>query len=244
MTRGIAVLCALMLGSAQAQMFELSRERMLAYTPENPYPRFADGRPKVPDEILKAVEKLAVDRVVDVLREAGYPHQFAGGFRVLHPGQKLVGRAFTAQYLPLRPDVEKILVEESERRGENPRTNNKVIDRLDRGDVAVIDLMSPIPGNNFGGDNLHAALYGATGTGAVVEGTIRDLEGIYELPSQVYFRDAHPAAVGGVSVIGINVPVRIGPAMVMPGDVVLGDRTGVVFIPPQMVRKVLEASRP
>jgi 4-hydroxy-4-methyl-2-oxoglutarate aldolase len=225
---------------AHAQFFRLAGRQMIRYTPDNPYPRFPDGRPKVPDDIIARIKTLAVDPVVILLKEAGYEYQYAGDFRILHPGQKLAGRAFTAQYLPVRPDLEKILVAEAEARGETSRTNNKVIDMLEPGDVPVIDLMSPKPGNNFGGDNLHAAIYGATGTGAVVEGTIRDLEGIHELPSQVYFRDAHPAAVGDVSVAGINVPIRIGPAIVMPGDVVLGDRTGVVFIPPHMVPAVLE----
>ncbi|MBK5294250.1 MAG: hypothetical protein JJE04_21540 [Acidobacteriia bacterium] len=116
---------------------------------------------------------------------------------------------------------------DTEARGLNARTNHRVIDLLQPGDVAVIDLMNATPGNHFGGGNPHAAIYGA-GTGVVVESTIHDIEGIHELPTQVYFRDAHPAAVGGVSVAGINVPVHIGRAVVMPGDVVPGDRTGQV----------------
>jgi regulator of RNase E activity RraA len=225
--------------AVNAQLVEWTRERMMKFTPQNPYERFADGRPKVPDRILEQIGKLAVDRVVDILMAEGYTFQFAGNFRILHPGKKLVGRALTAQYVPLRPDLEKILVAEMEAKGIPPRTNNRVIDLLGKGDVPVIDLMQARPGNNFGGDNLHAAIAGATGTGVVVEGTIRDLEGIHELPTQVYFRDAHPAAVSGVSIAGINIPVHIGPAIVMPGDIVLGDRTGVVFIPPHMAEKVL-----
>ena len=89
-------------------------------------------------------------------------------------------------------------------------------------------------------DNLQAAIYGATRTGAVVDGTVRDLEGLFELPAQIYFRDGHPAAVSGVTVIGINIPVKIGEAIVMPGDVVLGDRTGIMFIPPQLVKEIVE----
>ncbi|MCP5115312.1 MAG: dimethylmenaquinone methyltransferase, partial [bacterium] len=97
-------------------------------------------------------------------------------------------------------------------------------------------------GHNFGGDNIHAAVYGATRTGAVVDGTIRDLEGIYNLPTQIYFKKPHPAAVSDVSVVGLNIPVQVAGAMVMPGDVVLGDRTGVIFIPPHLVREIVEKS--
>jgi regulator of RNase E activity RraA len=100
--------------------------------------------------------------------------------------------------------------------------------------------MGAAPGHNFGGDNIAAGIYGATGTGSVVFGTIRDLEGTYELPLQIYFKGPHPSAVSGVNVIGINIPIRVGDAMVMPGDVVLGDRTGVVFIPPHIAEEVVD----
>lgn len=232
----LAALCS-------AQMFRLTKEQLTHYTPLNKYERFADGRPKVPDAMLERIKQLTVAQVNTVLDKAGYPNQFVGDLKPLKPGQKLVGRAFTAQYLPFRPDLEKILIADAEARGEVSRTNNKVIDELGMNDVPVIDLMSGKPGNNFGGDNLHAAIVSATRTGAVVWGTIRDLVGIHELPEQVYFLGGHPAAVASVSVIGMNVPVHIGPAIVMPGDVVLGDRTGVVFIPPQLVEKVLEDAR-
>jgi regulator of RNase E activity RraA len=118
--------------------------------------------------------------------------------------------------------------------------NQRVIDQLQLNDVPVIDLMGVAPGHNFGGDNLHAAIYGATKTGAVVDGTIRDLEGIFELPSQVYFKAPHPAAVSGVVLAGTNIPVQVGGAVVLPGDVVLGDRTGVIFIPPHLVEEILK----
>src|SRR5262249_38075213 len=99
--------------------------------------------------------------------------------------------------------------------------------------------MGAAPGHNFGGDNLQTAIWAATHTGAVVDGTVRDLEGLSELPSQIYYRAALPPAVGGVVIAGINIPVRIGGAVVLPGDVVLGDSTGVVFIPPHLVEEVV-----
>jgi len=119
-------------------------------------------------------------------------------------------------------------------------TNQKIIDFLQMKDVPVIDLMGAYPGHNFGGSNLQAAVYGRTGTGAVIDGTIRDLDGIRELPTQVYFKKSHPAAVSEVTVAGINIPVKIGEAVVLPGDVVLGDGEGVIFIPPQLVQEICD----
>ena len=58
--------------------------------------------------------------------------------------------------------------------------------------------------------------------------------------SPLYYRGAHPSAIGNVMLTGVNVPVRIGNAIVMPGDVVLGDREGVYFIPPQFVKEIVD----
>ncbi len=47
-------------------------------------------------------------------------------------------------------------------------------------------------------------------------------------------------SLGNVMLTGINIPIRIGNATVMPGDVVFGDREGVYFIPPALVQKVVD----
>jgi regulator of RNase E activity RraA len=191
-------------------MFQLSREQMIKYTASNPFERFPDGRPRVPDSFLERVKPLSVEEAWGVLRNKGYHHQFAGDFQILHPGQKLVGRAFTAQYLPLRPDLDQVLAADAKAKGLAPGNSQRVADGLQLNDVPVVDLMGAEAGHNFGGDNIHAAIYGATKTGAVVDGTIRDLEGLFELPTQVYFKKPHPSAVSGVTVIGINIPVQVG----------------------------------
>lgn len=224
-----------------AQPFRWTREQMIHFTPENPFERFPDGRPKVPDELLEKVKGLSVEEAWGILRAKGYTHQYAGpGFKRLHPERKLVGRAVTAQYLPTRPDLDKVLAADARKQGLPFSINQKVIDLLQLNDVPVVDLMGPAQGHNFGGDNLQAAIYGVTRTGAVVDGTVRDLEGMVDFPTQIFYRDGHPAAVEGVTVIGINIPVKVGDAVVMPGDVVLGDRTGLMFIPPQLVKEIVE----
>jgi 4-hydroxy-4-methyl-2-oxoglutarate aldolase len=238
----IPILAAIIAAPVDAQMFRFTREQMIRYTAKNPFERFPDGRPKVPHELLEKVKTLSVEEAWGILRSKGYMSQYADGFQVLHPEKKLVGRAVTAQYLPVRPDLEEVLQQEAKASGLPASTNQKVIDLLQLNDVPVVDLMGAAPGHNFGGDNLHAAIYGVTRTGAVVDGTVRDVAGIAELGSQVYFRKAHPAAVSGVTVVGINIPVNVGNAIVMPGDVVLGDREGVIFIPPHLVREIVEAA--
>jgi 4-hydroxy-4-methyl-2-oxoglutarate aldolase len=236
-------IAAALLAPAQAQVFRLTREQMIKYTAKNPFDRFEDGRPKVDDRLLERVKGLSLEEAWGILLNKGYKHQFAGwDFQILHPGKKLVGRAVTAQYLPLRPDLAEVLDADAKAEGLPRGQNQKVIDLLQLNDVPVIDLMGATAGHNFGGDNLQAAVFGRTRTGAVIDGTIRDIDGIRELPTQIFFKKAHPAAVSEVNVVGINIPVKVGEAVVLPGDVVLGNDEGVIFIPPHLVKEIVDAA--
>jgi 4-hydroxy-4-methyl-2-oxoglutarate aldolase len=223
-----------------AQVFIFSREQMVKYTSKNPYERFPDGRPKVPDAILEKVKELTAEEAWAVLNEAKYTNQYEGGFRLLHSGRKLVGRVVTAQFMPSRPDLAEVADADAKESGMTKANNQRVIDLLQRGDVVVVDLFGKIESGTFVGDNLATAIFSATGTGFVVDGGIRDLEGIFPLEVAAYFRGVHPTPVSNVMLTGINIPIRIGNATVMPGDVVLGDREGVYFIPPHLVEEVLK----
>ncbi len=234
-----ALSCSLAL-PVSGQIFSLSKERMIEFTKHNPYDRFPDGRPKVPLNLIERIAELSVEEAWGVLRSKGYMKQYADGFEILKPGQRLVGRAVTAQYLPHRPDLEEVVDADAQKKGLARGNTQKVVDALIRDDVAVVDLMGATPGHNFGGDNLHSAIWGQTRRGAVVDGTIRDLQWTFDLPLNIFFKKAHPAAVSGVLMVALNIPVEISGAVAMPGDVVLGDREGVIFIPPHLVEAVLE----
>lgn len=223
-----------------AQVHLFSREQLIAYTAKNPYPRFPDGRPNVPDAVLEKVKGLSVEEVWGVLNESGYKNTYAGEFQQLHSGMKLIGRAVTAQFMPAREDVIEVEDKAAESRGWSTRSQHqRVIDLLQPGDVLVADLFGKIDGGTIVGDNLAAAVLSATGNGFVVDGGIRDLEGIFPLKMNIYFRGVHPSAIRDVMLTGLNVPVRIGGAVCLPGDIVFGDRTGVYFIPPHLIEKIL-----
>jgi 4-hydroxy-4-methyl-2-oxoglutarate aldolase len=238
----IAVLAAVAaaLPPASAQIFTFDREQMIHYTAKNPFDRFADGRPKVPDSLLERVRDLSAEEVWAVLSESGYRNQFEGNWQILHPGKKLVGRAVTAQYMPLRPDAGEVADAVAKAKGQVVSPPQRVIDMLGSGDVVVVDLFGKVKDGTFGGDNLHTAIWAATKTGFVIHGGIRDLDDVVEIPSAGYFRGSTPSSYREVMLTGINVPIRIGGATVMPGDVVFGDREGVSFIPPHLVQKVLD----
>jgi len=226
--------------SAFPQVFTFTRDQMIEYTSANPYGRFPDGRPNVPDAVLEKVKGLSVEEVWAVLPEFGYRNQYEGNWVILHPERKLVGRAVTAQFMPARPDVEHVAEAKAVSGGHGRNANQRVIDMLQNGDVVVVDMFGKVEDGTFVGDNLATAIYAATKTGMVIDGGVRDLEGIVPLDMASYIRGAHPTPIRGVMLTGVNIPIRIGAATVMPGDVVFGDREGVYFIPPELVGKVVE----
>jgi 4-hydroxy-4-methyl-2-oxoglutarate aldolase len=246
MTIRVCILVSLAMSLAlglEAQIFTLTRDQVMKYTAANPYDRFPDGRPKVPDALLEKVKGLSIEEIWQVLPGKGFRHQLAGGdFKIMHPDMKLVGRAVTLQFMPMRPDLQTLSDPNTGSAGPNIAGHQRFIDVLQPGDVAVVDLFGKIEGGTIVGDNLAAAIWNATKTGLVVDGAIRDIEGIFPLGMPVYYKGVHPSALDyqNVMLTGVNVPVKIGDATVMPGDVVFGDRGGLYFIPPQLVKEIVD----
>ena len=226
---------------AYAQLFTFSKQELIDYTANSPFDRLADGRPKVSDAMSERARELSSEEVWAGLHEEGFKNQYADGFQVLHPGKTMVGRAFTVQFMPLRADVDQVSKFKAKERGLPGLTNQTAIDMLQPGDVLVVDLFGKKVDGTIVGDNLFYYVMKATnGGGLVVDGSIRDLDGIAQIGMPAYFRSADPTPIGNVMLTGINVPIRIGDVTVMPGDLVVGDREGVYFIPPQFVKEVLD----
>src|SRR5262249_47414653 len=159
-------------------------------TDQNPFDRFPDGRPKVPDSIIERARGLSAEEVWAVLPGKNFRNQWADGFEVLHPGKKMVGRAFTVQFMPTRPDMDAFATSKAQKAGLGNRLYNQVaIDMLQPGDVLVVDLFNKADGGTIVGDNLFYYVMKATKSGGlVVDGSIRDLEGISEMDMPAYFR--------------------------------------------------------
>ena len=237
-----AALFALLLAApAEAQLQSFSRQDLIDYTAQNPFDRLPDGRPKVPDDLLERARDLSSEDIWATLQQKGFNNQFADGFLVAHPGKTLVGRAFTVQFMPMRADVDNVLQAKAKARGIERLMNQTAIDMLQPGDVLVVDLFGKKVNGTIVGDNLFYYIMVAThGGGLVVDGSVRDLDGISQIDMPAYFRSVDPTPIGNVMLTGINVPVRIGAATVMPGDLVVGGREGVYFIPPQFAKEILD----
>jgi regulator of RNase E activity RraA len=244
---GLVVALSVAAGGAEAQLGMFSSEQRVAITPEWTGERFPDGRPKVPDALLERMREVTAEEAWGVLVGAGYKSQFEGGFKEINagkPGRRLVGRVVTAVFVPHRPDLDAVInkaaaAEKRVARGQN----SWVIDTLVPGDVLVVDLYGKIDKGTFIGDNLGTSIYAKTGKGVVVNGSVRDLSGLLEIEGfHAFVRDFHPTAIADTTLVGINVPVRIGGATVLPGDVVLSDPEGLTFVPPHLVEKVVTSS--
>ena len=235
--------------SAAAQ--QLSKEEMLFLTPEWKGERFPDGRPKVPDELLKRMRLVTHEEAWAVLKGSNFRHQYEDGWLSINPDSVLVGRAVTAQFLPGRPDVHRVIDEKGYKKdGRIKSQNSWPIDLLTRGDVYVVDQFGAHEDGPTIGDNLGNSIFAKTGNGIVYDGAVRDINGLREIGSFTSFvRSYHPShhlnnpdGDLNTTLVGINRPTRIGKAFVMPGDVVLGRDGAVMFIPPHLAEKVVKTS--
>jgi len=227
----------------------LTRDLLIKYTPDWKGERFPDGRPKVPDGILERMKSVTLEEAWARLRAAGFNYQYEDGWLSIHPGKVLVGRALTAQWLPGRPDVHKTIEEQGKKDGRVGGQNAWPVDMLQPGDVYVCDHFGLKQDGASVGDNVANAIYARSRNGIVYDGAVRDIRGLNELENFAsfvrHYDPSHHFSSGprlNSTMIGINTPIRIGRATVMPGDVVLGRDGGVIFIPPQLAEQVAQSS--
>ncbi|MDQ1327919.1 MAG: hypothetical protein QG641_1204 [Candidatus Poribacteria bacterium] len=213
------------------------REDIIQLTPLWEGERFPNGRPKVPANILRRMEKVTLEEAWGPLWGKGYRYQFQGDFKMIHPNKILVGRAVTAVMVPMRPDLNDYLLKYGQQEeGRRGYFNAWVVDSLQEDDVLVVDLFDKIYQGTYVGGNLSTAVAARTKQGgSVIWGGIRDMQQIMEITSiQTLYRGNDPTGIGDVTMVGMNTPCRIGNAICMPGDVVLGTPAGVLFIPPHL----------
>ncbi len=217
------------------------REDILDLTREWTGERFPNGRPKVSDEKIEIIKTLTQEEIWHPLYFSGYRFQFQGGLRTLHPGKKLYGRAVTCCFAPQRPDVRRNSFGSAAARHWKGDCNQWVIDTLEEGDVVVCDLYDKIYKGTFAGGNLTTAIKARTVTGgAIVWGGVRDVEQMKKIDVQVYFRGVDPTPIRDCQLVSFNGPCRIGEALCVPGDIVIGNENGVLFLPSHMVDFVIE----
>jgi regulator of RNase E activity RraA len=238
-------------GSVRGQQIQISKEQLIALTPEWKGERFTDGRPKAPDSLLDRLKNVTLEEAWAVLRNENYKFQYEDGWQTINPDSVLVGRAVTATFMPGRPDIHRVIDSFGHSKGGRIKSQNSwPLDLLVKRDVYVADQFGAHNDGPTIGDNLGNSIFAKTGNGIVYNGAIRDINGLKELGSFTsFFRTYHPshhlnnpAGQLNTTLVAINQPARIGNATVMPGDVVLGRDGGVLFIPPHLLEKVVKIS--
>jgi len=234
-----------------SQQVQISKDDLIALTPEWKGERFPSGRPKVPDDIIRRMKSVSIEEAWATLSNAGYKYQVAEGWEVINPDSVLVGRAVTTTFMPGRPDVWKAIDSLGKKEGRRAQ-NVWTVEMLVKGDVYVVDQFGAKRNGPTIGDNVGNAIYARTGNGIVYDGAIRDLEGLREIGGFTSFYTSydpsyHNPGAGQnkdltTMIIGINRPTRIRTVTVMPGDVVLGKVGVVIFIPPQLAERVVKTS--
>lgn len=246
----IVLMLVALAGVVSAQPGIFTREDLIKYTPEWKGERFPDGRPKVPDSILDRMKNVSHEEAWAVLRNEGFNHQYEDGWLSLQPGKVLVGRALTAQWLPGRPDIHKVILNQGKIDKRVGGQNAWPVDLLQPRDVYVCDHFGLKKDGPSIGDNVGNSIYAKSGNGIVYDGAVRDMRGLKELENftafvRYYDPSHHHSELGpqlNSTLISINAPIRIGGATVMPGDVVLGRDGGVIFIPAQLAEKVVKTA--
>lgn len=230
---------------AGAQNVGSSPEYIKALTSEWKGERFPDGRPKVSDAILERLKNISIEEAWGVLRNKGYQNQYENDWLIINPDEPMTGRVVTAQYMPMRPDLEKYVKAQGkiENRAQQGGTNSWPIDVLVEGDVYVADSYGKIIDGTLIGDNLGISIYAKSKRGVIFYGSVRDQEGLSKIKGfNGWVKGQDPSYIMQMSLVSINAPVRIGRAVVLPGDVVLAKKYGVIFIPAHLVEDLVITS--
>ena len=230
---------------AKAQSIEGTPEYIRALTAKWEGERFENGRPKVPDNLIERLKKITIEEAWAELMKLGYQNQYEGDWTLLHEDEDavLAGRVVTAQFMPMRPDMEDAILEQGKKEGrmwEQKRTVSWVINSLVKGDVYVADTYNKEWLGTAIGSNLGSGVFNATGNGMITYGHIRDIERLQKLDGfNVWCKGFEPSYMRQTMLVNYNVPVRIGKAIALPGDIVLAKRGGVLFIPPHLVEHIV-----
>lgn len=229
--------------SVSSQLFAqtIPKDELVFLTSEWKGERFADGRPKVSDDLVQRAKSIGIDDAWTVLKNEGYTNQFEGGWKLIQNDVPVIGRAVTAMFMPSRPDVEKNIkdrgINKQSRKG---NTNAWPIEVLTKGDVYVADAFGKIGGGTLMGATLGNAIFSKTGNGVVFNGAARDLQELQNIKGfNAFVRDFHPSFLEEMVLMGLNAPIRIGSAMVLPGDLVIAQREGVLFVPAHLAEQVI-----
>jgi regulator of RNase E activity RraA len=197
----------------------------------------------VSDAQLQRLRDLPLEAVWGALQGRRYVRSFEGGFQQTVPNAKVVGRAVTMRYLPVRPDLMEAVQTLAKEGDWDYQYNVRAGEDLKPNDVVVVELGGMVDRATFLGDVTALGMQAAGALGIIIDGGIRDLSELTmmkEIP--IFYRGAHASAMADQVGVQWNGPIRLGGITVLPGDIIVADAEGVQIVPPQLVADVISSA--
>ena len=187
-------------------------------------------------DVVKILSQVTTATISTVLFKKGLRNVWIRGATALSPGQpRIVGRAFTMRFVPMREDLA------NPQAWSSPRSTRVAVEQMPAGCIAVVDAMGNTDAGIFG-DILCARMHRRGVAGLVTDGVVRDIHGVRASGLPVWARGtAAPAAVASLTFINWQEPVGCGGVAVFPGDVIVVDEDGAIVIPDAYLNDVLSA---
>lgn len=187
-------------------------------------------------DVVKTLSQVTTATISTVLFKKGLRNVWIRGATALSPGQpRIVGRAFTMRFVPMREDLA------NPQAWSSPRSTRVAVEQMPAGCIAVVDAMGNTDAGIFG-DILCARMQRRGVVGLVTDGVVRDIPGVRATGLPVWARGtAAPAAVASLTFVNWQEPVGCGGVAVFPGDVVVVDEDGAIVIPDAYLNEVLSA---
>jgi 5-oxopent-3-ene-1,2,5-tricarboxylate decarboxylase/2-hydroxyhepta-2,4-diene-1,7-dioate isomerase len=224
--------CALVSAHVFAQTAQLKLEPV-----ERQMPAYIQERLAPKDRVLfDKLMRVGIESAWSLVTQMGYPQNFINELTPLKPNYRMVGRARTMRYLPNRKDVRDKLY------SAGPQLNYKSAEEAQPGDVLVFDAGGETRAGVSGGVTTIRFLVRG-GAGLVIDGAMRDVPELEAMHIQTYMRRGHASSVAPLMMsVDYQVPVRIGSVTVVPGDILVGDTTGILVIPAEIAEKVADTA--
>jgi regulator of RNase E activity RraA len=179
----------------------------------------------------RRLESVATATLAAVLQKRGVRTTFLSGLAPIKSGQRMVGRARTLRFVPIREDLVETYA---------PRLNTQraAIEALQPGEVLVIDARNDTEAGTIG-DIFAARAIRLGAVGIVTDGAVRDAAALRRLDIAVYNRASHGATFRRMHMpVDQQVPIACAGVTVVPGDVIVGDDDGVVVVPAALAADV------
>lgn len=185
------------------------------------------------DATMARLGRVSTATITSQLQARGYHNCFLNALTPLLEGQRMIGRARTLRYLPVRPDLNNWEIRDVQR---------ETVEAIRPGEVLVIDARGE-PDAGTIGDIYALRVKVLGGAGIVSDGALRDTPAIRAIGMPVYHQGSNAATLGRRHVaVDAQVPVACGGATVLPGDVIVGDAEGAVVIPAALADEIAEAA--